>query len=144
MGQIRKRGGVWWVRYYRDGRRFEESARTDKWEKARDLLRTREGDIANGVPVSSQIGRLRFEQAADAIEVDYIANRRRSLGKVKQRIRLHLTPFFGGRRMANITTSDVEAFTKKRLDAGASHGEVNRELAILKRTFTLAIKARRL
>jgi hypothetical protein len=27
MGQIRKRGGVWWIRYYRNGRRFEEKAR---------------------------------------------------------------------------------------------------------------------
>ena len=45
---VRKRGGVWWIRYDRDGRRFEESARTDKWEKARDLLKVREGDIAKG------------------------------------------------------------------------------------------------
>jgi hypothetical protein len=51
MGQIRRRGGVWWIRYYDgNGRRREESARTDKWEKARDLLKQREGDIANGVP----------------------------------------------------------------------------------------------
>jgi len=45
MGQIRKRGGVYWIRYYRNGRRFEESARTDKWETARDLLRTKEGHL---------------------------------------------------------------------------------------------------
>jgi hypothetical protein len=64
MGQIRKRGGVYWIRYYRNGRRFEESARTDKWETARDLLRTKEGQIANGLPVSTKIGRLRFEDAA--------------------------------------------------------------------------------
>ena len=52
MGQLRKRGNVWWIRYYRNGRRFEESARTDKKEAARDLLRIREGDVAKGVPVS--------------------------------------------------------------------------------------------
>ena len=33
MGQIRKRGGVYWIRYYRDGQRYEESARTDKCER---------------------------------------------------------------------------------------------------------------
>jgi len=32
MGQLRKRGGVWWIRYLPDGRRHEESARTDKYE----------------------------------------------------------------------------------------------------------------
>ena len=65
MGQIRKRGGIYWIRYYRNGQRIEESARTDEWEEARDLLRTREGDIAKGVPLSAKIGRLRFEEAAD-------------------------------------------------------------------------------
>jgi hypothetical protein len=59
MGQLRKHGGVWWIRYYRDGRRFEESARTDKWETARDLLKTREGAVAAGAPVTSRIGRVR-------------------------------------------------------------------------------------
>ena len=30
MGEIRKRGGVYWIRYYRDGRRIEESAKTER------------------------------------------------------------------------------------------------------------------
>ena len=54
MGQLRKRGEIWWIRYYRNGRRYEESAQTDKWEKARDLLRKREGDVAKGVPISAK------------------------------------------------------------------------------------------
>ena len=33
-GELRQRGRIWWLRYYRDGRRFEESSRTDKYEKA--------------------------------------------------------------------------------------------------------------
>jgi hypothetical protein len=83
MGQIRKRGGVWWIRYYRDGRRYEESARTDKKEEARDLLRTREGDIAKGAPISPKIGRLRFEDAAKDILNDYTTNGKRSHGNLK-------------------------------------------------------------
>ena len=64
MGQLRKRGGVWWIRYYRAGRRFEESARTGKHEEARELLKRIEGDIAKGVPVTSAVGRLRFPRRA--------------------------------------------------------------------------------
>ena len=30
MGQVRKRGGVYWIRFYKNGQRLEESARTDK------------------------------------------------------------------------------------------------------------------
>src|SRR2546423_1319264 len=126
MGQIRKRGGVYWIRYYRDGRRFEESARTDKHEAARDLLKVREGDIAKGVPVTSAIGRYRFEDAQTDIENEYQVNGRKSIEELKRRIRLHLAPVFRGRRMSTITTADARAFTKRRLDAGAAAGEINR------------------
>jgi hypothetical protein len=76
MGEIRKRGGVYWIRYYRDGRRHEESARTDKWETARDLLRDREGDIAKGLPVSPKTGKLTFDDAADDLLTDYETTKR--------------------------------------------------------------------
>jgi integrase len=144
MGEVRRRGRIYWIRYYRDGRRFEESARSEKYEAARDLLKVREGDIAKGAPVSSQIGRFRFDDAAKDIEAEYIVNGRRSFAELKRRIKLHLTPFFTGRRMATITTSDVLAFTRQRLETGAAAGEVNRELAALKRMFSLAVKGNKL
>jgi integrase len=46
--------------------------------------------------------------------------------------------------MATITSADVRAFTKRRLDAKVSAAEINRELAILKRMFTLAIHGNKL
>lgn len=39
MGQFRKRGAVYWIRYYSGGRRIEESAGTNKYDEARELLR---------------------------------------------------------------------------------------------------------
>jgi hypothetical protein len=113
-------------------------------QKARDLLRDREGDISKGVPVSSVMGRYKFEDARTDIENEYAVNGRKSIEELKRRIKLHLEPVFRGRRMASITTADVRAFTKDRIDAKASAGEINRELAILKRMFTLAIKGNRL
>ena len=61
MGQLRKRGNIWWLRYYRDGRRHEESSHSTKKGDAERLLRIREGDVAKGLPVSLKLGRLRFE-----------------------------------------------------------------------------------
>ena len=46
--------------------------------------------------------------------------------------------------MESITTPDVRLFTSHRLDAGASNGEVNRELTLLKRAYSLAIQAGKL
>ena len=92
MGELRQRGRIWWMRYYRNGQRFEESARTTKYEEARDLLRVKEGDIAKGVPVSPKAGRLRFEDAMASVLNDYVINGRKSHDHAKRRIDLHLTP----------------------------------------------------
>src|SRR5207244_4058659 len=92
----------------------------------------------------SAMGRFKFADAAKDIEDEYTVNARRSVGELKRRIKLHLEPAFRGRRMSSITTADVRAFTRVRLDAKASAGEINRELAILKRMFTLAVKGNKL
>ena len=139
MGEIRKRGQTWWIRYCRNGRRYEESSRSTRKGDAITLLRLREGDAAKGVPVTPRIGRLRFEEAAAGILSDYRTNGRRSLDTVERRIRLHLAPWFSGHRLSTLGTSDVRAFVVHRQDAGASNGEINRELTVLKRMFTLAI-----
>jgi integrase len=128
----------------RDGQRFEESARTTKYEEARSLLRLKEGEIEKRIPVSPRAGRLKFDEAMSAVLNDYVVNGRKSYAHTKRRIKLHLMPVFGGRRMASISTDDIAAFTAERLKAGASAAEINRELAIIKRGYSLAIKAGRL
>ncbi len=141
---IRLRGQVWWIRYFRDGRRHEESSHSTEHDDARRLLKVRQGDVARGLPVTPKIGRLRFEEAAADLVNDYKTNGKRSLPHVERRIALHLQPFFGGRRMTAITTADVRTFIAQRQAAGASNGEINRELACLKRAFRLAEQAAKL
>lgn len=138
MGQIRKRGGVYWIRYYRAGVRHEESAGSNKWEVARDLLRDREGDISKGLPVSAKRSRLLFDAAAADVVNDYKINNRDTLAHIERRLKKHLTPYFGGRRMSAITTGIVRAYIAQRQDAAASNASINRELAIVKRAFKLA------
>jgi integrase len=172
MGQLKKRGGVWWIRYYRNGRRYEESSGSPKKGVAVDLLKMKEGDSAHGLPVSPQVGRLWFDEAAEDLLNDYRINRKKSLDEVERRITKHLRPSFGSRRMAAITTADVRAFivkrqsdttvttkareitlkdgTKRRISErtreidGVSNAEINRELTILKRMFTLAVQSGKL
>jgi integrase len=173
MGELRQRGRVWWIRYYRNGQRHEESSHSSRKQTAIDLLRVREGDVAKGAPVSAKIGRLRFEDAAADVVNDYRTNGKRSLDEVERRISKHLHPFFGGRRMAAITTADVRSYVaqrqaetemvrkaydvrrkdgtsthvaeQRRAITGVSNGEINREeLTILKRIFSLAMQAGKL
>jgi hypothetical protein len=118
MGELRQRGRVWWIRYYRNGQRHEESSHSPKKEVARDLLRRREGAVADGVPVTAQIGRFRFEDAAKALLTEHRVNKRRSLDEAERRIKLHLAPYFAGRRMAAVTTADVLAYIEHRRACG--------------------------
>ena len=172
MGSIYKRGKTYWIGYIGiDGRRHLESSHSRLKDDAKRLLQDREGDIVKGVPVTPAHARLLFETAVEDVINDYKANGRRSIRHVERRIQKHLLPHFAGRRIATITTADVRAYiarrkadseavrrahtiqTKKgprelpqvrRAIGGASNAEINRDLAIIKRTFTLAIQAGRI
>jgi len=78
-------------------------------------------------------------------------NGRRSADEFERRIRLHPPPYFDGRRLASISTADVNAFILKRQkdvivvgegderqERRHSNGEINRELTTLKRIPNLA------
>ena len=155
MGEIRKRGTVYWVRYYRDGKRYEESTGSTKKKAAISLLKLREGAVASGLPVTSAIARFRFDAAAADLQTEYTVNRRASLDEAERRIRLHLLPFFRGMRMSDITPAHVRAYIAHRQQVGilrrdgsrranVSDAEINRELALLKRMFRLAVQTEKL
>ncbi len=75
---------------------------------------------------------------------EYAINGRRSLESLERRIKIGLAPFFTGRRMASLTTADVRAYVEQRLKDGASNATINRELAALKRMFSLSVSGGRL
>ena len=172
MGELKRRGQIWWIRYYKNGKRHEESSGSTKEGEAKSLLRLREGDIERGVAITPKVGRIRFDEAVADVLNDYRTNRKRSLDDVERRIEKHLKPFFGNRRMASVTTADIReyiasrqkettvarkaySFTardgtarhvpeQRRTTTGVSNGEINRELTALKRMFNLAIQAGKL
>src|ERR671912_1482884 len=141
MGMTYQRGAVWWVKYYGNGRPIRESSHSRKESDAINLLKLREGDIAHGLPVNPKLNRIRFDEAAEDLKTEYAVNGRRSADELERRIRLHLLPCFGGRRLAAITSADVNAFILKRQkdvmvvgkgddsqERTYSNGEINREL----------------
>ncbi len=143
MGSVYKRGNVWWVKYYRNGRPIRESTGTDKETEAKRFLKLREGDVAQGRLVIPRVERIRFEELAEDYLNDYQANGRRTLRKAKSNVE-HLSRFFGGCRAANITTADIRAYTTRRQEAGAANGTINRELTALRRMFNLALQAEKM
>jgi integrase len=130
---------------------IRESSGSTKEGDAIQLLKIREGDIAHGLPVNPKLNRIRFDEAAGDLKTEYAVNGRRSADELERRIRLHLLPHFSGRRLATITTADVNTFILKRrtdvivfgvgedrTERKVSNGEINRELTTLKRILNLA------
>jgi hypothetical protein len=48
MGSIYKRGEIYWVKYYRNGKPYRESTKSTKEADAKWLLKRREGEISEG------------------------------------------------------------------------------------------------
>ena len=136
--------GPWWIRYTVGGKVQCVSSESAKRADAVRLLKEREGDVAKGMPITADVGKIRFEDAAEDLLTDYRVNKKRSLRTVTLRIRKHLTPFFGERRLASVTAPFVRQYIAKRQADGASNATINRDLITLKRMFNLAMQGGKL
>jgi integrase len=147
-----QRGAVYWIKYYKDGRPIREPVRGAvlgdgsiatglKEREAERLLALRKGDVVRGAPLVARAGRLTVDDALQAVVTDFRVNGKRTLDDVAQRIRSHLLPAFGGRRLVQVTTTAIQAYQDARQAQGAANGTINREVALLKRAFTLAIRS---
>jgi integrase len=142
-GSIYRRGKMWWLSYYtKDGRHVCESAKTRDKGEARDELQKKIGQRAEDRLVVGA-DKVTFEDLIAGVVNDYKANGRKSLDKIKSRSK-HLAKSFAGWRARDITTAEIRAFVAKRQEDGAGNGEINRELALLRRGFSLALEAEKI
>jgi integrase len=137
---IYRRGNTLWVKYYRNGKPYRESAKSDKESDAKRLLRIREGQIEEGKFPGLQAGRTKWDELKDDFLSDYRINGRKSVSCVAINVR-HLAGYFGGMKAADITTSHVNRYIEARLKEGAQNATVNRDLSALKRMFTLGTQS---
>jgi len=143
MGRIFKRGSIYWIAYCYRGKEHRESSRSDSEAQARKLLKRRLGEAGTGRLVGPSEERLTFEDLATMLLTDYEINGKRSVESVRLSLR-HLRDFFGLDRALDITADRIAKYVRERQKEGAANGSVNRELAALKRAFTLATRAGKL
>jgi integrase len=103
-------------------------------EKVRTEARTGRLSLPTGRKLALTLG---------AAAAHYIERLEEGAGKniaIKRRqLRMHLEPFFGAMRLDGITRFTVDRYKKKRIDAGAANGTINRELATLSHLFSMAV-----
>ena len=131
-----KRGNKWWIDFYEpNGNRIQVSSRSTRKPDAEALLAIRQSEIARGVykPPS----KITVEEFSTKY-MDYSKGNKRSWLRDEQML-TQLTAFFGkDRQLREILPADIEGFKLYRRKQ-VSGSTVNRELALLKRMFNLAI-----
>jgi integrase len=166
MGTIYKRGNIWWIQYYRNGKPYQESSKSKKKMVARSLLELREGEKAQGKAPGVTYEKTMYEDLREAILIDYEVNGKR-IDRLVNSLD-HLDGYFEGLRGPQITTSQVQVYINERikwtckkckekivsndrcpfcesdrLKPGASNATINRELAALKRMLNLGYQSDR-
>jgi integrase len=139
MGCIYKRGDIFWIKYYRNGKPYLETTHSKKETKAKDLLKRREGEISKGEIPGICFDKVRFDELAEDLLTDYRINGKRTLDKATCCIG-HLKESFEGMRITQITTAKIKEYVDRRMREGLSNASINRELAALKRMFHLAAR----
>jgi integrase len=169
MGMIRLRGNKYWIKYYRNGKAYEESVdraigRHATHKDAKDLLKKREGAIADGrfyglAAEKTEFGGFR-EIMLDSDPYDYERDKKKyvAYGMVKELIddyRLNqrksidralrstweLAQRFEGYRLARITSDLIKEYKIARSKEEMANASINRELAALRRIFHLALSS---
>jgi hypothetical protein len=131
-----KRGSVWWIDYYdQKKQRVQESSFSVIQRDAQDLLAVRQSEVMRGVfkrPVKIAFGEFAKRY------MEYAKTNKRSWLRDEQMLK-QLKEFFGNDRdLTDIGVADIEGFKMLRRKK-VSGATVNRELALLKHMFNLAI-----
>jgi len=81
-----------------------------------------------------------FDDLSKDLVTDYTVNGRDTLKRVQWAIG-YLKKSFQGMRATDITTDKIKAHIEKRMKEGLSNASINRELAVLKRMFSLGVQS---
>ena len=111
MGSIYKRGNIYWIKYYRNGKPYRESTKSAKEVDAKRLLKRREGEISEGKLPGIYFDRVRFAELAEDFLADYRINRQKSLDRAELSVK-HLSDIFDGMRVTSIDTPKIKLTLK--------------------------------
>jgi integrase len=133
---IYQRNRIWWINYYdQNRRRIQESSHSTNKRDAEKLHALRKSEVLRGV--YRQPLRITLEEFGERY-MEYAKVNKRSWLRDEQMLQ-HLSSFFRPeRQLSDITPPDIEGYklNRKKVVSGST---VNRELALLKRMFNLAI-----
>ncbi len=140
FGSVFSRGPIWWIQYYFRGQRYRESTNSRNRIDALRLLKCRLAEMGKGQLIGPSIDKTTFEDLADCIEQDYLANRRKSIKTMLSKFRA-LRQVFGTSFARDITLDRLNRYVASRLQVGIAPATVKQEIDLLRHAFKLAERA---
>jgi integrase len=141
---FRQKGSrFFWMQYWHNGQRHRESTKCEKPKAAQDILRKKllELDRLSSSPeIMPTAPQLLVSDLYQSLELDYVINKRKSLTNLRIRWQKRLAKAFGALPVGSVSIDHISAYIVERQKAKAANATINRDLAALKRCYTLAIE----
>lgn len=140
LGSLYKqpRSKFWWYQFRVNGRLVRGSTKETSERKAEAVLRTLIERIGAGsfLPTESDVT---FAELAQGYLHDYEVNGNRSVRDARRNVEA-LSQHFGGLKALEIRQAHIQAYIASRRSSGLQNASINRELAALRRMFSIAIE----
>lgn len=135
-GSLCLRGRIWWYVYRQHGQQIWVSSKSMDEEEAKRQLAVRLGEIAAGADVTPE--RATVADLCRLVIADYRLRKLRSLPDVQWRFDAHIVRLVGSLPAGRFGARQAKIYIETRRAEDASDATINRELAIIRRGFTLA------
>ena len=130
----------WWISYQLNGKTNRESSGELTKTAAAGKLKARLLAIGNGNFLGPRIEKITVDELYEDLVQDYRINGQ-AVEWAESVWNVHLKDFFPGMRAANLGSNQIAAYVEKRRKENTAPATVNRELALLRRAFSIAFDA---
>jgi len=149
-GSVFKRKGKFWIAYYSDGKQIREAVSYDR-ETAEKVLKTRQADVIRKRFHLPHAEKISFEEMSKRY---LLWSKTNKISWIRDTVSMkNLVTFLGDYKLGQISPFLIEKYKqtrketvreskKKKIRKHPSNASINRELALLKHLFSLAIKWR--
>jgi integrase len=129
---------TWQIQFSVNGKQYRESTHTDSYNDAQRYLKRRIAEVATGKFYGTKVDRTLMSELLQDVIADYKLKDRQSIEKMaRPLIEKRLIPYFGKFRASSVKVPDITAYMRQRKEEEAAVASVNRELALLRRSFKL-------
>jgi integrase len=137
-GTLFRRGEIWYVSFWVDGRQIQKSSGSSKRQDAVRLCDQLLGKKARGEMGARAADKVTCGELLDDLLEHAKHNIKPSTAKIWGLVvEASLRPFFGHRKATNLTTEILKEYRRKRFAQGRSESTCNRELSMLRTALNL-------